>query len=168
MSSNMVAHSLACCRCLNHWQIQHVCRMLSALCVRWWTCLNRMLLLTNGIMKNQPTLFQQAWKTHIKGEVKEEGKKTRQMKKTRDRTEIKKSKKRDYHEYVLGQDFEETAWQSKSKSTKHTSSHTQKYNDGQKHRVRAKKRTKEKEWIKDWKNEQKQKQQKTGETGGYI
>lgn len=29
----------------------------------------------NGIMKNQPTLFQQAWKTHIKEEVKEEGKK---------------------------------------------------------------------------------------------
>ncbi len=53
----------------------YACRMLGALCVSWWTCLNRMLPLTNGVMKNQPTLFQCTWKTHIKEEVREEGRK---------------------------------------------------------------------------------------------
>lgn len=166
MSSNMVAHSLACRRCLNHWQIQHVCRMLSALCVRWWTCSNRMLLLTNGIMKNQPTLFQQAWKTHIKEEVKEERKKTRQMKKTSDRTEIKKSKKRIIMNMYLGKILRRQFDKANPK-VQNTPVHTQRSTMMVKN-TEWKQRTKEKEWIKGWKNEQKQKQQKTGETGGYI
>lgn len=67
-----------------------VCRTPSALCVSWWTCLNMMLLLANRVTKKrQPTLFQWAWKTHIKV-VREEGEKTRVMRKTGDREEIKK------------------------------------------------------------------------------
>lgn len=69
----------------------YVRRMLGALCVIWWTCLKRMLVLTNCVMK-KPTLFQWTWndETHIKEEVKEEGKKTKQSKKMGIRSKIYK------------------------------------------------------------------------------
>lgn len=108
-----VAHSLTQRGCLNHWQIQHVCRMLGALCVSWWTCLNRMRLLTNGVTKNQPTRIQWAWKTHIKVE---RGKRQDRWRKMGDRSlEFKTIKKT---LTCLWWDFKETTWRCKNKKKK--------------------------------------------------
>lgn len=145
----------------------YVCRMLSALCVCLWTCLNRKMLLTNGVTKNQPTLFQQAWKTHIK-EVREEEKRQDRWRiwETEQRFICLKDKNERRVNIYFGKILRRQLDNIMQKTTKHNE--VRKYKDGQKYRIRAKKRSKEKEWIKDWKKEQKQKKQKTGETGGYI